>query len=265
MSPVHVSSLNNPWIKEYVKLQKSRRHRQKTAAIALEGPNLVLEALKAGLVPRALFFSAEYLEREIKNWPLSLLSGVKQLILPPAFFDKIALTENPRPVAAIINYPAVVPGFIEPGSSCLAVVLDRVRDPGNMGSIIRTAAAAGVDRLFYTTGCVDPFNPKVLRSSAGNIFHLQLEAVREIVPLIENLKKKGFQVISTSADARESHWLAAYRFPAVLIVGNETEGVAKDLLALSDITVAVPLCGAVESLNVSAAFAVVLYEIIRNR
>ncbi len=265
MSPVYVSSLNNPWIKEYVKLQKSSRHRQKTATIALEGPNLILEALKAGLVPRALFFTAEYLEREIENWPLALSPGVKQLVLPPAFFDKITLTENPRPVAAIFNYPAGIPGCIEPGSSCLAVVLDRIRDPGNMGSMIRTAAAAGVDRLFYTSGSVDPFNPKVLRSSAGNIFHLQLEAVRGIVPLIENLKKKGFQVISTSASARERHWLAAYSFPAVLIVGNEAEGVAPDLLALSDIVVSVPLSGAVESLNVSAAFAVVVYEIIRNR
>ncbi len=265
MNRSHVSSTRNPLLKEYLKLLNSRRYRQQTKQIALEGPNLVKEALEAGLEPRAIFYTDDYFALEGKKWLPTLPSSAKQLLITPALFRKIADTETPQEVAAIFPTPEEGSGQKKPVRPDLVLILYRLQDPGNLGSILRTAAAAGADTVYYITGTVDPYNPKVLRATAGTIFRLPLEQVDDPGTLIRSLKEKGVQVAAGLSESSLSFWSVDYRKPTALIVGNEAGGVSADIIEEADICVSIPQAKNVESLNVAVAAALIMYEIVRQR
>jgi len=265
MEPVSVNSPDNPLLKEFKRLQNSRRHREKACKIALEGPNLVFEALKAGLGAEAVFFSNVYYEQEGRGIVDGLPVGTKIIVMPPGLFKKIAETETPQPIAAIFHFERPLYNGLSDPAPKLAVLLDRLQDPGNMGTIIRTAAGAGVEAIYYTAGTTDPYGPKVLRSTAGAVFHLRLEQVPDSVQLIGDLKRSGLQIAAAAARSGQLYWQADFRSPTALIIGNEAGGIAGELMSESDLSVTIPLHGGVESLNAAVASAVILYEIIRQR
>ncbi len=265
MEPVLIDGSNNPLIKEYNRLKSSRRQRQKSGKIAVEGPNLVKEALKAGLNPEVVFFSHDYYKDAGNPIAPFLPAVVRKYILTPEMFKKIAQTETPQAVAAIFNFqtPGQAKQFkIVPN---LAIILDRIQDPGNMGTLIRTAAAAGVDIIYYTDGSTDPYSPKVLRATAGAVFQVALEQASDPCRLIRDLKAGGVQVVAAAAEAKLIYWQVDLNKPLVLIVGNEAGGIAEELLAQADLVISIPLRGQVESLNAAVSSAVILYEIVRQR
>ncbi|MFO7951865.1 MAG: RNA methyltransferase [Bacillota bacterium] len=263
MEPIHVTSSNHPLLKEYVKLQKNTRYRQKQQQIALEGPNLVSEAIRAGLTPRAFFYTQEYYEQAGKEWADNFSLSAKQVILPERLFKKIAETETPQPVAAIFYFSQAVYELKAEKKRQIYLILDRVQDPGNMGTIIRTAAGAGVGVIFYTTGSTDPYSPKVLRATAGSIFRIQLKQTGDPLNLIRYLKQEGVQVIAASVGSEIEHWSAEYNDRCALIIGNEAVGIDEKLVFEADLTITVPLYGPVESLNAAVAAAIILFEIAR--
>ncbi len=262
-----ISSTDNPVIKEYKKLLRSRRYRQSKAAIAVEGPNLVFEALKAGLIPQFVFYTREYYDQDGKARLDDLPSTVEQFILTPALFRALTDTETPRAVAAIFPFP--LDAFTGPGAVPeklnLVLVLDRLRDPGNLGAVIRTAAGAGVDRIYDTPASVDPYSPKVLRATAGAVFSHPVLPGGDPLLLLKKLKEQGLQVVAASAGAPLRYWSVDYRKPTALMIGNEAKGLAPALEAQADVRVSIPLTGKVESLNASVAAGIVLFEIIRQR
>ena len=260
-----MSSPRNPLLREYIKLLKSRRYRQIAQKIALEGPNLVREALKAGLIPLAVFFTQEYYDSGGGDWLDKLPPVVRQLILPESVFKSITDTETPQAVAAILPYSSEKTVQSLKTLPDLILILDRLQDPGNMGTIIRTSAAAGVGLVYYTSGSVDPFSPKVLRATTGNIFSLSLELTRDPGSLIKTLRKRGMQLIAGSAQSNLNYWSVDYRKPTALIIGNETDGISEQLQEAVDFNVSIPLAGSVDSLNAAVATGVILYEIIRQR
>jgi len=134
-----------------------------------------------------------------------------------------------------------------------------------MGTIMRTAAGAGANVIYYTKGSTDPYAPKVLRATAGSVFHLPVQQVSDSLRLSCDLKEKGVQVVAAAARGGLLPWEAGFKRPTTLIVGNEAGGVAGELLAEADLKVTIPLKGPVESLNVATASAMILYEIVRQR
>lgn len=262
---ITVSSRRNPLVREYQKLLQSRRHRHKLKKIALEGPNLVREALKAGLIPEVVFFTKKYSETGGSEWLSELPAEVMQVVLAESVFTSIADTKNPQAVAAIMpfNPEKSKKSFVD--SLQLILILDRLQDPGNMGTIIRTAAAAGVDLVFYTSGSVDPYSPKVLRSTAGAIFYLTLKLAREPRSVIKALQEKGIKILAACARSSLQYWSADLKVPIALIIGNEAGGISSEFEAAADIKVSIPLSGSVESLNAAVAAGVILFEIIRQR
>lgn len=252
-------------LKEFKRLQKSRRYRYKMQQIALEGPNLIREALKAGLTPSVVFYTGVYFESEGKKWLSGLNPSVKQFELTLPLFKKISDTETPQAVAAILPFNPEKSMKIPAGLMQLVLVLDKIQDPGNMGTIIRTAAAAGVDVIYYTSGSVDPYSQKVLRATAGTIFSLPIELIREPLTLIRNLKRQKMQLVAADAHSDQAYWSADYRQPTVLIIGNEAAGISPELIEETDFSIAIPLAENIDSLNASIAAGVILYEIIRQR
>ena len=262
---INVSSLRNPLIKEFKKLSQNRLYRQKVNKIALEGPNLVREALKAGLMPEVVFYTRDYYESGAEEWLSEMPVAVMQVILSHSLFKSIAETENPQAVAAILPFNSEKDYQVVAEPSQLILILDRLQDPGNMGTIIRTAVAAGVDRVVCTSGSVDPYSPKVLRSTAGTIFSLPPEFASEPGKMVTDLKKKGLQIVAASAHSNLQYWSADLKGPVALIIGNEAGGVSPELEKAADIKVSIPLTGSVDSLNAAVATGVILFEIVRQR
>lgn len=258
-----ISSPQNPLIKSFKKLQKSPGYRRKESKLALEGPNLVQEAVKAGLYPSEVYYTEQYYELEGREW-LDELHQADKYLLSGALFKKIADTETPRAVAAIIPFDFNNPLELESDSS-IYIILDCLQDPGNMGTIIRTAAAVGVHTVYCLRGTVDPFSPKVLRATAGNIFRVRIEEVDGPKPLVEELKANNITTVAAVPGEGKIYWEADLNKPIALMIGNESRGLSDELLNLTDIKVQLPLAGEVDSLNASIAAGIILYEVRRQR
>lgn len=266
LSEKEIFSSRHPLIKQYVRLAGSRRYRRLTGKLPLEGPNLIREALRAGIVPEAIFYTRRYLKGSgLPDIILDLPGEVERYVLTPELFKTMALTDTPQEVAALAPMP---PGlFRKPaaGRVELGLLLDRLQDPGNLGTIIRTAAASGADGVYYTSGTVDPYSPKVMRSTAGAVFHLPLVHIPDPRLWLDELKNQGVQIIATGPGQGRYYWEADLRPPTVFIIGNESRGVAPELATIADQQVSIPQPGWSSSLNAAVSTAIMLYEALRQR
>jgi RNA methyltransferase, TrmH family len=259
-----ITSLQNPIIKKYQRLKKSRRFRQRTKSIAIEGPNLVQAALKNKMVPEAVIISDHYYHGKNAKWLAVIPASIRIIVIPESLFSTITDTETPQAVAAIVPY-SFKEGVDVLHTSDFVLIIDRVQDPGNMGTIIRTAVAAGVDLLFCIEGCADPSSPKVLRSTAGSIFKANIREVSDPGQLLVRLKEEGFLIVAAAGDGRYPYWSVDYNRPVALIIGNEAGGIAEELLKMADLVAAIPLQDCVESLNAAIATGIILFEIRRQK
>jgi RNA methyltransferase, TrmH family len=262
---LEISSPENPLVKEFIRLARSRKHRRSAGKLAVEGPNLLEQALAAGLIPEVVFYTAEY--GSGKGFPLisSLPREVRQLRVTETVFTRLAATEAPQAVAALIPFQEPDPSSLLAGPLTLAMLLDRLQDPGNMGTVLRTAAAAGVDAVFYTPGSADPFSPKVLRASAGAFFHIRTAQAREPLQLVESLKRDGIQAAAALPQSDQLFWEADFKHPTLLMIGNESSGISADLSAAADCGVTIPQAGQLDSLNAAVAAGILIYEAVRQR
>jgi TrmH family RNA methyltransferase len=181
-------------------------------------------------------------------------------VLDRKIFDGVAQTETPQGVLGVFEMPSLlIPQRLNP----LFVVLDAISDPGNMGTIIRTSAAAGVDALFLWPGCVDPFNPKVVRAAMGAHFRIPIQVRgKDHQALIESAT--GQRIVS-DGHARERYDRLDWTQPSTLIVGSEAHGVSREASALATTSASIPMAAGVESLNAAVAAAVFLFEAQRQR
>ena len=262
---ITVTSRDNKYIKEYMKAKQSRRYRYKNCIIAVEGPNLVGEALKAGLEPEVVFFDTNYLKNGGRELSDALSVNVKQLILTEHIFNSIADTETPQAVAAIFPFNFEQAQKSNREASGPVLILDRLQDPGNLGTIIRTAVAAGVEKLYYTSGTTDPYSPKALRATAGLVFRLLPEPADDPLLLLSQLRQLGYQIMVASVSEGLDYREADYSRPTALVIGNEANGVSSKIIAETDYKINIPLAEGAQSLNAAVATGILLFEIIRCR
>lgn len=260
-----IRSSSNPFLREYRRLAGSRRHRRATGKLALEGPRLLQEALAAGLRPAMVFATRHFLEEGGEELCLSLPGETRRYLLSSSLFNRLAHTETPQGIAAVVPFAEPDPAVTAAAPLSLVIILDRVRDPGNMGTIVRTAAAVGAEAIFCGPGCVDPYSPKVLRASAGAVFHSPPAAVGDLRPLVQRLQRRGLTVVATQPQADSSFWGIDYRRPTAILVGSEGSGLSPELIAAADVPVCIPQLSAPRSLNAAVATAVILYEALRQR
>ncbi len=245
---------------------RSAKYRDSCKKLALEGPNLVSMAINVGYIPEVLFFTEAYLQEKSCMTINELPTAVKKVVMEESFFKKnIAETTSPQNVAAIISYEKKLFDYDEPVTGDLAIILDRIQDPGNMGALIRTATAAGVDRIYYSKGCADPYSPKVLRSTAGSIFLASTIYYSDSQKLISHLKSNLFKLVATTPKTNKTFWNESYIGKIAIVIGNEAAGVSDTLMDSVDSCVSIPVRKPVESLNASVSGAIMLYEILRQR
>jgi TrmH family RNA methyltransferase len=230
----------------------------------IEGPNLLEEALRAGLRIDCVFV-AQGAERLLEGLPLPAETEV--LLLPRELLNSALATETPQPVAALIEPPAWSWADVLGGTgkaAPLLVVLAGLQDPGNLGTILRSAEAFGATGVLSLPGTVSEWNSKAVRASAGSVFRMPLLAVSE-KDCFARLQKAGVKIWTTAIHGAEAADRIDLRGPVALLIGNEGNGVPVALAAQADGAVTIPCPGPVESLNAAAAASVLLYEASRQR
>jgi len=258
-----VQSKQNARLKD---LRRALGHpgREARGLAGIEGRNLIEEALRAGLRFESVFIAqgSEALAAEL-NLPPEL-----DVLLPPRdLLDQALATETPQPIAALIEPPdwtwAHMLGAHRKGAP-LIVVLAGLQDPGNLGTILRSAEAFGANGVIALPGTVSAWNPKAVRASAGSVFRVPLVAVSE-AECLARLREAGARILAATVSAAQPADLADLAGPVALIIGNEGNGVPHELAEKADGAITIPCPGPVESLNAAVAASVLLYEASQQR
>jgi len=240
-----------------------RALRQHERAFLAEGPQAVAEALGTGACVRGLFATAPALARHAALIARAADAGVEVQTVSGEVMGELAQTVTPQGLLAVCDFVDVPLERVTAARPALVALLANIRDPGNAGTVLRAADAAGADAVIFTDASVDVYNGKCVRASAGSLFHLPVVAGVQLTAAVAALREAGLRVLA--ADGRGSSTLddpatrAALRSPTAWLFGNEAWGLPGDLLALADESVAVPIYGRAESLNLAAAAAVCLY------
>lgn len=254
-----ITSTGNEKVK-YVRSLYRRRVRYRERRFVIEGVRLVEEAFRAGIVPALLFY----------NEGVNAIPGGRELLVEiqkggspaSAVSEKVmkamADTVSPQGVLAVVPFVELAP----PPSPSLGLVVDRLRDPGNLGSILRSANAARVEQVILAPKTVDSYNPKVVRGAMGAHFRLPIVALSwpEIAEALA-----GVQILLADVRAKRAYYEVDWTRPSALIIGGEAHGASREARELAAATIAIPMHGGAESLNAAVAASVILFEAARQR
>jgi TrmH family RNA methyltransferase len=254
-----ITSRDNPSFKEWCKLAGSTRQRRKAGQTWLDGAHLVKAYIAAGKVPQLLLINeAAIQDNEISDLIVQL-PDVPLTSLDDALFNELTELKTPSGLLALIDLPQP---HVAPSHSKFCVLLEDIQDPGNLGSILRTAAGAGCDAAFVSTGCADVWSPKVLRAAMGGHF---IMSIHEHVDLFNVAAVFEGTVCATTLQTASSLYDVDLTGNLAFAFGNEGAGLSAELSNQCRQLVTIPLKGKVESLNVAAAAAICLFEATRQR
>lgn len=248
-----VQSRQNSRIKE---LRTALHHNGKTGdgRIAIEGFHLLDEAIRSKLAITTVFFAEE---QELLLKSQSLPTDTELLAVPPALLRSVLATETPQPIAAMVEAPRFRwDDLLKPNA--LIVVAAGLQDPGNLGTVIRSAEAFGATGMITLPGTVNQWNPKALRASSGSAFRLPILATSEN-EAITRLQNAGIRIIATTVDGGNNLEKYDWTQPTALLLGNEGGGLTPSQVAAADLQMTIPCPGPVESLNAAVAASILLY------
>jgi TrmH family RNA methyltransferase len=237
-----------------------RSARDGERAFVVEGAKVLREAIEAGVAVESVYIAAGASEPVAD---LAFAAGARVYALEPGVVERISDTVTPQAVVAVVPHVDVVLGALR-GVEFLVVAVD-VRDPGNAGTLLRTAEAAGAGGVVFCEGSVDLFNPKTVRASAGSLFHVPVVAGGNPVEVLQEIGSWGVRRLATVAVGGQSYTDVDLRRPVAFVLGNEAHGLPVEVEHEVDETVTIPMVGRTESLNVGMAAAVLCFETARQR
>ena len=258
MNDETISSPQNPLIKR-IRALKSGKGRAKERAFWVEGLAPVIEAVDAGWDIQTLVRSPDLLKSQEAIQFLRSVD-VEERILHSDLFTKISDRDGPTGLGAIVSTRDLALSDLVIGPDTLLAILIEPQDPGNLGTIIRTSYCAGISAVVLVGHSTDPFDPRAVRASMGALFRIPVVRESSAERIVGWASEQGVQLMGTSSRAKKSYRFAEYALPQGIIMGNEQKGIPEDVADACTSLVSIPMTGTVNSLNLSAAAAIILYE-----
>lgn len=257
-----ITSIHNPRIQQLRDLMSKRSAREEAGLFVVEGVRLSEEALAHGYLPGVLFISDQASPRARQLEQVCRSKGVEVLTVSTDLLTRIADTENTQGVVMLLTFlQQPLPAQLD-----FVVILDQVRDPGNTGTILRTAAAAGVQAVILPPGNADVFSPKVVRAGMGAHFHVSiLTADWTKIQHICRQREKPLKLLLAESGGGKSCWQHDLKQPIALVIGGEAEGASEEARKLCDDLIYIPMPGKFESLNAAVAASILMFETVRQR
>lgn len=250
-----IDSVHNKVIKE-INALKNKRDRDKRGLFILEGERLISEIPRDWEI-RYIAVAESYSGKRAYSENIYNMSD--------SLFEKISDTVNPQGILAVCRIKEYELSQAEYGGNPFYVILENVMDPGNMGTVIRTADAAGVDGIFLSKGCVDIYNPKVIRATMGSVFHLPIYRNVNAIEVVKNLNDKGITTLAAHLKGSTNPYDVDLKKGCAILIGNEANGLSDELSNEAEKLVKIPMPGKAESMNAGIAAGILIYEAVRQR
>ncbi len=251
-----ISSKENNIIKEVKRLKEKKYRNEK---YIIEGHKMIDEAIQESVKIDIIIMTEEFANHNQKY--VEKINNYKFILVTENVFKELTEVKTPQGILAVV-YKKEQIKIDEKADYIMA--LDDVQDPGNIGTIIRTLDSANIKQLIVSRGTVDAYSPKVVRSTMGAIFRVQIIEVENLSETLNSLKQKGFDLVSTSLQTDKNIYDINYN-KKVVVIGNEANGVSKEIQDASDYKVKIPMMGKTESLNASVAASIMIYEYVREK
>lgn len=257
-----ISSMSNQQMKNLIQLQKKAKTRNEQNCYIVEGIKMYEEIPKEQFV-KAYVSESFYKETTKNNRQYFERKEVE--IVADNVFKEISDTMTPQGVMAVVKQNHFQSNEIMAEHSANLIILEDVRDPGNLGTIIRTAEGAGITGIVLSRSCVDIYNPKVIRSTMGSIYRMPFVYVEDLAEAIKEMKENHITLYAAHLLGVNNYDKEDYISKCGILIGNEAQGLSDEISALADYFIKIPMCGKVESLNAAISAAILMYEIYRQR
>ena len=257
-----ITSKDNEVIKNIKKL-KEKKYRDERKEFIVEGIKLIQEAMNENAKIKMIVVCEECLKDEtIEQKLLYQIAKYNCIYVTPQVFSSITDVKNPQGMLAVIEIENTedIIKFDED----MIFILDGIQDPGNLGTILRTLDSAGFSQLIVSEDTVDAYNPKVVRSTMGAIFRVKVIESKDLIRTIRNIKKHRYETVVTSLSTDENIYDIDYN-KKIVVIGNESNGVSKEIMNIADIKAKIPMLGKTESLNAAVATSIIAYEYVRRK
>lgn len=254
-----ITSTANQQIKNLIQLQKRGKVRKEQGVFVVEGVKMFREAPKEWIVKT--YVSQEFLKKE----EASVLAEREYEVVEDRVFKAMSDTMTPQGILSVIRRPVYRLEELLKQEHPFFIVLENLQDPGNLGTILRTAEGAGVTGILMSRETVDLFNPKTIRSTMGSVYRVPFLYVEDVCDTVRILGRQGIRTYAAHLKGTESYDAKDYRRGCAFLIGNEGNGLSDELSELSDEYIRIPMYGQVESLNAAVASAVLMYEVQRQR
>lgn len=255
-----ITSTTNPQIKRLLQLQKKTKARDEEKVFIVEGLRMYAE-VPAEQVEKVYISESLYnrkkQELNLEGFPFEILSDT--------VFRHVSDTQNPQGIMCVVKQRQYDYEKLFSFSNPHFIVLDNLQDPGNLGTIVRTAEAAGVHAIFMSKDCVDLYNPKTIRSTMGSIYRMPIIYIEDILNLLKEFRKNQIKSYATHLDGAQAYDKEDYQHGTAILIGNEGNGLREEVAKEADVWVRIPMCGQVESLNAAVAASVMMFEVFRQR
>lgn len=255
-----ITSSSNSQIKNMIQLKKKAKERNKQDVFIVEGIKMFREAPKDRI--QKVYASAGFYENPEHK---ELLKEYDFEVVSDSVFESISDTKTPQGIICLVKqYHYEIADLIK-GQAPLCMVLENLQDPGNLGTIFRTAEGAGVTGILLTKDSVDLYNPKVIRSTMGSVYRMPFYYTEDLHGVLGQWKEQGIGLYAAHLKGQHTYDKEDYRKPSAFLIGNESQGLTDETADLADHYIRIPMCGQVESLNAAIASAILMYEARRQR
>lgn len=259
-----ITSTGNQKVKEIIQLQKKSKARNQAGVFLVEGLRMIQEVPRERL--KKLYVSEGFYKKHQRE--LQQEGLLEQRVLETVsdhVFSVMSDTKTPQGVLGVIRRQEYLPEMLLESENPFLMVLDNLQDPGNLGTIFRTAEAAGVTGIIMSKDCVDIYNPKTIRSTMGAIYRMPFLIAEDLSEMIGKIQQRQIRVYAAHLEGKNTYDQENYRTGCAFLIGNEGNGLRREIAECADCWISIPMAGQVESLNAAIAASVLMFEVSRQR